>query len=140
MLSAKKTLSMHPRISCHPRPTPRSSWCRIHCPAFEGFRSGLNLWEFCALYPILTMLLAFIMARLWRLSKGSLLIAVLFHGVSNMTVDIYLINDKWWDFGKLTAVQIYLVILLVYALMAVATELISRTILSGQNTSKNSIE
>jgi len=115
-------------------------WSAWHLPLairFEDFRSGLSLWEFCALYPFFTMLLAFIMAHLWRLSKGSLLIAVLFHGVSNMTVDIYLINDKWWNFGKLTAVQIYLVILLVYALMAVATELISHTVLPGQHRENN---
>jgi hypothetical protein len=55
-------------------------------------------------------------------------IAIFFHAVSNITVDIYLLNARWWDFGDLTQLQIYLIILLVFALMASATELLSRKI------------
>ncbi len=106
-------------------------WAAWHFPIairFDDFRSGLGLWEFIALYPVFTILLTFTMGRLWRWSKGSLFIAIFFHAVSNMTVDIYLLNAKWWDFGDLTQLQIYLIILLVFALMASATELLSRTV------------
>jgi hypothetical protein len=54
---------------------------------------------------------------------------IFFHAVSNMTVDIYLMNAGWWDSGGRTPLQIYLIILLVYALFALAAELTSRTIL-----------
>jgi membrane protease YdiL (CAAX protease family) len=106
-------------------------WAAWHFPlaiSFDDFRSGLGLWEFIVLYPVFTILLAFTMGHLWCWSKGSLFIAIFFHAVSNMTVDIYLLNARWWDFGDLTHLQIYLIILLVFALMASATELLSRKI------------
>lgn len=108
-----------------------SIWAAWHFPlaiSFDDFRSGLGLWEFIVLYPVFTILLAFTMGHLWSWSKGSLFIAIFFHAVSNMTVDIYLLNARWWDFGDLTQLQIYLIILLAFALMASATELLSRKI------------
>lgn len=104
-------------------------WAVWHFPlafCFADFRSGLSLGEFVVLYPVFTILLAFIMGHLWRWSNGSLLIAVFFHAVSNMTVDVYLMNANWWDFGGRTPLQIYLTILLVFVLMASVTELLSR--------------
>jgi membrane protease YdiL (CAAX protease family) len=116
-------------------------WAAWHFPIairFDDFRSGLSLWEFIALYPVFTILLTFTIGHLWRWSKGSLFIAIFFHAVSNMTVDIYLLNAKWWDFGDLTRLQIYLIILLVFALMAGATELLSRTVFLHPEVSPNS--
>ena len=106
-------------------------WAVWHFPLafrFADFRGGLDLREFVVLYPLFTILLTFTMGHLWRWSKGSLFIAIFFHAVSNMTVDIYLLNAKWWNFGELTQFQIYLIILLVFALMAGVTELLSRTV------------
>jgi membrane protease YdiL (CAAX protease family) len=107
-------------------------WSVWHAPiavTFDDFRSGLSLWEFAILYPVFTILLAFILGHFWRWSDGSLFIVIFFHAVSNMTLDMYLLNAGWWDFGDLTPVQVYLIILLVYALVALAAELTSRTIL-----------
>lgn len=106
-------------------------WAAWHLPLvihFDDFRSGLGMWEFVLLYPVFTLLLAFTMGHLWRWSRGSLFVAIFFHAVSNMTVDIYLLNSNWWDFGDLTRLQVYLVVLLIFALMAGVTELLSRTI------------
>lgn len=113
-------------------------WSVWHAPIavrFDDFRSGLSLWEFATFYVPFTILLAFILGHLWRWSDGSLFIVIFFHAVSNMTVDIYLTNAGWWNFGDRTPLQIYLIILLVYALFALATELTSRTILRKRSQS-----
>ncbi|MCX5800857.1 MAG: CPBP family intramembrane metalloprotease [Candidatus Eisenbacteria bacterium] len=105
-------------------------WAFWHLPAFRfaDFRNGLDWSQFVVLYPISTILLAFIMGHLWRWSNGSLFIAIFFHAVLNTTA-VNLTRDNWWDFGDLTAVQIYLSILAIFALTACATELLSRTVL-----------
>ena len=104
-------------------------WAFWHLPAFRfaDFRNGLDLWPFVVLYPISTILLAFIMGHLWRWSRGSLFIAICFHAVLNTTA-VNLTRDNWWDFGSLGPVRIYLVILAIFALTACAAELLSRTV------------
>ena len=119
-------------------------WSVWHAPIavrFDDFRSGLSLLEFAALYPVFTILLAFILGHLWRWSHGSLVIAIFFHAVSNMAVDIYLTNTAWWDFGDRSPLQIYLVVLFVYALCAGGAEIASRTIFRGLHrpTTPNSV-
>jgi len=102
-------------------------WAFWHLPAFRfaDFRNGLSWPQFVVLYPISTILIAFIMGHLWRWSNGSLFIAMFFHAVLNTTA-VNLMRDNWWDFGDLTALQIYLIILAIFALTACATELVSR--------------
>lgn len=106
-------------------------WAIWHFPAaifFEDFRNGISLAQFIVLYPISAIFISFVMGHLWRWSKGSLFIAIFFHAVMNTTAD-YLLSTGWWDFGDLTPLQIYVIILVVFALMAGATELLSRTVL-----------
>lgn len=104
-------------------------WACWHFPAFRfaDFRNGLSWSQFVVLYPISTILIAFIMGHLWRWSNGSLFIAMFFHAVLN-TSAVNLMRENWWDFGDLTALQIYLIVLAIFALTACATELISRTL------------
>jgi membrane protease YdiL (CAAX protease family) len=104
-------------------------WAFWHLPVFKfaDFRNGLALWQFIVLYPVSTILAAFTMGHLWRWSNGSLFIAMCFHAVLNTTA-VNLMRNKWWDFGDLTALQIYLGILAVFALTACATQLLSRTV------------
>jgi membrane protease YdiL (CAAX protease family) len=104
-------------------------WTFWHLPAFRfaDFRNGLNWSQFVVLYPISTILIAFIMGHLWRWSNGSLFIAMFFHAVLNTTA-VHLMRDNWWNFGDRTALQIYVIILAIFALTACATELLSRTI------------
>jgi membrane protease YdiL (CAAX protease family) len=104
-------------------------WACWHFPAFRfaDFRNGLSWSQFVVLYPISTILIACIMGHLWRWSNGSLFIAMFFHAVLN-TSAVNLMRDNWWDFGDLTALQIYLLILAIFALTACATELVSRTL------------
>ena len=104
-------------------------WAFWHLPAFSfaDFRNGLGWWQFVLLYPISTILIAFTMGHLWRWSKGSLFIAIFFHAVLN-TTGVNLTRNNWWDFGDLTALQIYLIILAIFALTACATELLSRVV------------
>lgn len=104
-------------------------WAFWHLPAFQfaDFRNGLTLSQFVVLYPISMILIAFVMGHLWRWSRGSLFMAIFFHAVLNtMTVD--LTRDNWWDFGTFHAVQIYLVILAIFALTACAAEMLARTV------------
>jgi len=104
-------------------------WAFWHLPVFSfaDFRNGLDWSQFVVLYPISTILIAFIMGHLWRWSNGSLFIAIVFHAVLNTTA-VNLTRDNWWKFGDLTAVQIYLIILAIFALTACATELLSRIV------------
>jgi len=48
-----------------------------------------------------------------------------FHAVLNTTA-VNLMRDNWWNFGDLTALQIYVIILAIFALAACTTELLSR--------------
>jgi membrane protease YdiL (CAAX protease family) len=102
-------------------------WAFWHFPAFgfADFRNGLSWSQFVVLYPISTILIAFIMGHLWRWSNGSLFMAMSFHAVLNTTA-VNLMRDNWWNYGDLTALQIYLVILAIFALTACITELLSR--------------
>lgn len=104
-------------------------WAFWHLPVFRfaDFRNGLDWPQFVVLYPVSTILTAFTMGHLWRWSNGSLFIAMCFHAVLNTTA-VNLMRNNWWDFGDLTAVQIYLIILAVFALMACAAQLLSRTV------------
>jgi uncharacterized protein len=104
-------------------------WAFWHLPAFRfaDFRNGLSWPQFVALYPISTILVAFIMGHLWRWSNGSLFIAMFFHAVLNTTA-VNLMRENWWGFGDLTALRIYLIILAIFALAACASELLSRTV------------
>jgi CAAX protease family protein len=104
-------------------------WAFWHLPVFRfaDFRNGLNWSQFVVLYPISTILVAFTMGHLWRWSHGSLFIAMCFHGVLNTTA-VNLMRNNWWDFGDLAAVQIYLIILAIFALTACATYSLSRMV------------
>jgi len=104
-------------------------WAFWHLPAFRfaDFRNGLSWPQFVVLYPISTILIAFIMGHLWRWSNGSLFIAMFFHAVLNTTA-VNLMRDNWWNFGGLTALQIYVIILVIFALTACAAELLSRMV------------
>ena len=104
-------------------------WAFWHLPAFgfADFRNGLNWSQFVVLYPLSIIPIAFIMGHLWRWSNGSLFIAIFFHGVLNTTA-ANLMRDNWWNFGGLTALQIYVIILVIFALTACAAELLSRMV------------
>ena len=105
-------------------------WAFWHLPVFSfaDFRNGLGLSQFVVLYPISTILIAFVMGHLWRWSNGSLFMVIFFHAVLNTTA-VNLTRGNWWDFGDMTALQIYFSILAIFALTACATELLSRTAL-----------
>jgi membrane protease YdiL (CAAX protease family) len=104
-------------------------WAFWHLPVFgfADFRNGLGLPQFILLYPVSTILAAFTMGHLWRWSNGSVFIAMCFHAVLNTTA-VNLTRHNWWDFGDLTATQIYLSILAVFAVTACATHLLSRIV------------
>jgi membrane protease YdiL (CAAX protease family) len=104
-------------------------WAFWHLPVFRfaDFRNGLDWPQFVVLYPISMILIAFVMGHLWRWSNGSLSIAIFFHAILN-TLTVDLTRDNWWDFGTLNALQIYLVILMIFALTACAAEILARTV------------
>ena len=101
-------------------------WAFWHLPIFRfaDFRNGLDWSQFIVLYPISTILAAFAMGHIWRWSNGSVFLAMCFHAVLNTTA-ANLTRGNWWDFGDLTAAQIYLIILAVFALTACGTYVLS---------------
>ncbi len=104
-------------------------WALWHLPAFRfaDFRNGLDLPQFVVLYPVSTILIAFVMGHLWRWSHGSVFLAIMFHATLN-TMAVDLMRENWWDFGGWSPLRIYLVILAVFALTAVAVEVLARTV------------
>lgn len=108
------------------------AWALWHLPIaffFQDFRNGLTLPQFLALYPVSTILISYAMGHLWRWSGGSTFIAILFHAVMNQTAS-YLVSVTFWDFGAMTALQVYLLVLAAFALMTSFFEVLSRTAFS----------
>jgi uncharacterized protein len=104
-------------------------WTFWHLPlfAFEDWRNGLDLPLFAILYPVSLILIAFTMGHLWRWSKGSLFITIFFHAIVNITATA-LTNSEWWNLSGYSATQIYVTILVLFAIIAILAEIFSRTI------------
>ena len=115
------------------------AWAMWHMPlafSFPDFRNGITLPQFLALYPASTILISYAMGHLWRWSGGSTFIAIFSHAVMNQTAS-YLLSAKLWDFGALTVLQGYLLVLTAFALMAALCEVLSRTAFKESRASLN---
>jgi len=103
-------------------------WAGWHAPLalFDDWRGDIAPTLFAVSYPL--TLIAFSFALIWvmRWSRDSLLFAVLFHGVFNLTAS--LMNDpELWDFAGVSAELRTIAGLVTVLLVAVACELIGRT-------------
>ncbi len=103
-------------------------WAAWHAPlaTFDDWRGEVSPLLFAVTYPL--TLIAFSFALIWvmRWSRDSLVFAVLFHGVFNLTAS--LMNDAdLWNLDGVSAELLTLVGTATVVLVAVGCELIGRT-------------
>ena len=103
------------------------AWSAWHIPLFRfaDFRAGLDLASFVPLYTLSLILITFTMGHLWNWSGGSLFVAIFFHAMINITAT-KLTDSDWWNFDKLSNLNIYLLVLIVFALTAILAEVLNR--------------
>ena len=66
-------------------------------------------------YPISTILLSFCMTKIWKWTKGSVFIAMWFHGLVNSLFGLVIENFDYGDLDSLIVYNIVIVILLISA-------------------------
>lgn len=103
-------------------------WALWHAPLFrfDDFRLGLDLGTFFPLYTLSLVFTSFTMAHLWRWSGGSLFAAIFFHAIINTTTST-LTDSTWWNLGTRTNLELYIIILSIFALTALLAEILHRT-------------
>jgi len=103
-------------------------WSLWHAPLFrfDDFRLGLDLGTFFPLYTLSLVLMSFTMAHLWRWSGGSLFAAIFFHAIINTTTS-KLTDSTWWDLRTRTNLELYVIVLVIFALTALLAETLHRT-------------
>lgn len=89
-------------------------WAIWHVPLFlfPDFRVGLNINVFSLLYPLSLTLIAFIMTKIAKWTRGSVFIAIWFHGIINVTLS-YMTSEKLWNLSGNSPLQQYLIVLLI---------------------------
>ncbi len=85
-------------------------WTFWHLPVFlfPEWRDGVSLPAFFVLYPVSVILLAYFMTKVWRMTRGSVFIAIWIHGIINFCFS-YLPNRKIWDLSQFSNVQVNLI-------------------------------
>jgi uncharacterized protein len=94
-------------------------WAFWHMPlfVFNDFRNGLPLLMFCLVYPLSLIFISYVMTRLHQWSKGSLLIAIWFHGVVNVVAS-QMTNTEVWNLAGYPPVFLGLLVLATFGLAA----------------------
>ena len=103
-------------------------WAFWHLPLFlfPEWRSGLDLPTFLLLYPVSTVMLSFIMTKLWRWSNRSVFLAMWFHGLVNSLLGL-MTDAEVFDFAGQSSVSVYLLILGILLVCCVLFEMASST-------------
>lgn len=103
-------------------------WSLWHAPLFQfdDFRLGLDYGTFFPLYTLSLVLTSFTMAHLWHWSGGSLFAAIFFHAIINTTTS-KLTDSTWWDLRTRTNLELYITVLVIFALTALLAEILHRT-------------
>lgn len=102
-------------------------WGFWHLPlfAFPEWRGDVPIWLAIGLYPISTIAIAYTMTKFHHAGKGSVLPAILYHGIVNYTAG-YIQNTDLWDIGRVTTVGREVIIVALFIIMAVFTGLLFR--------------
>ena len=103
-------------------------WAFWHLPLclFPEWRSGLDLPTFLLLYPLSTVMLSFIMTKLWRWSNRSVFLAMWFHSLVNSLLGL-MTDAEVFDFAERSSVSVYLLILGILLVCCVLFEIGSRS-------------
>jgi uncharacterized protein len=102
------------------------AWTLWHLPlfAFPDWRNGLSLVTFSLIYPATLIAFSYAMTKLWHLSKGSVLIAMLFHAALNFTT-ARLFDPTRFNLETYSPVVVALISLAMFVVLAVCFWLIA---------------
>ena len=102
-------------------------WGFWHLPVFvfPEWRGDVPVWLAVGLYPVSTIAIAFTMTKFHHAGKGSVLIAILYHGIVNFTAG-YIQNTDLWTIGHITPVGREVILVALFIVMAVITGFLFR--------------
>jgi membrane protease YdiL (CAAX protease family) len=105
-------------------------WAVWHWPLalFADWRVAESLALFLVVYPIGLVALSLVITRVWRWSRGSVLLAVLLHAVVNGTAGAVAPGGLWAVDG-LSTDQIFVLVNGVFWVAALVVEILGRTVL-----------
>lgn len=102
-------------------------WGFWHLPGFvfTEWRGDVPVWLAIALYPFSTILIAYVMTKFHHSGNGSVLIAILYHGIVNYTSG-YIQNADLWNINSIPTITLELILLAFFATMAIVTGVLFR--------------
>ena len=115
-------------------------WAFWHLPifVFSDWRNGLSIASFSLLYPVTIIALSFAMTKLWRWTQGSVLTAILFHGVFNFTLAT-LIDPRRFDLNSRSNLGLYLTVISAFLATALLFWLLNRWLFTAKHANEAAI-
>jgi uncharacterized protein len=108
-------------------------WAFWHTPLFflSDFRNGVPLWVFCLLYPLSLIFISYLMTRFHHWSKGSLLVAIWFHGAVNVTAS-QMSDPDLWNTSRFSPLILGLITLAMFGLAALVVGFLARRLATSE--------
>lgn len=105
-------------------------WAFWHLPGFlfPEWRGDISIVAAVSLYPVSTIAIAYVMTQLHHWSKGSVLIAILYHGIVNYAVG-YVQSQHLWKIDQLSPLGLELLIIGLFLVTALVFGLLARSLL-----------
>jgi len=104
-------------------------WALWHLPlmiAVPDWRGGIDMVVFLPSYLVGVLSLAYVLTKIWRWSRGSIILAIWFHGLVNFTAN-YPTDNRVWMLDGFTDVQLNLITVGGMVLTALIFALVSLT-------------
>ncbi|HMB21729.1 MAG TPA: type II CAAX endopeptidase family protein [Anaerolineales bacterium] len=94
-------------------------WAFWHLPLFlfPAWRADVPILPAILLYPVSTISIAYVMTKLHHWGGGSILIAILYHGIVNYAVG-YIQERDLWNLGHLSPLQLDVIVIGLFVLTA----------------------
>lgn len=103
-------------------------WTFWHLPlmlVLPEWRGGLSVTGYLPLYAIGVVSLAYILTKLWIWSRGSILLAIWFHGIVNFVAG-YPVNRSIWQLDDYTDLELVLIVTFGFVLTAGLFAIVAR--------------
>ncbi|HEX2995293.1 MAG TPA: hypothetical protein VHP14_10730, partial [Anaerolineales bacterium] len=106
-------------------------WAFWHLPLFlfPAWRADVPILPAILLYPVSTISIAYVMTKLYRWGRGSVLIAILYHGSVNYAVG-YIQERDLWNLDTLSPLQLEWIVIGLFVLTAFVFWLFPKVVLS----------
>ncbi|MCG8385625.1 MAG: CPBP family intramembrane metalloprotease [Cytophagales bacterium] len=94
-------------------------WAAWHFPIFffPEFRNGIGLVEMCIFYPMSMIFISYSMTKIWKWTRGSVFMAMWFHGIVNVLAALILRAFDFNDWPNLLTYNVITGIFLITALV-----------------------